>query len=166
MAASTPGPCSIASTSVLSQNPTANTATKPLRLTNTFLLHAHAPMLCGRFWSQLEHAWLAPALGDLSRPALARRRPHGRCNPLPWHIWKARNAKIFDQRDSDPTDIISRVITDINKWSCRCSSSQDTLQATLETLTLKSHLISFHITPLFLWWGYVLSPWYAKDFNM
>ncbi|KAG2626059.1 hypothetical protein PVAP13_3KG286727 [Panicum virgatum] len=38
---------------------------------------------------------------------------------LLWHIWKARNAMIFDHIDSTPRDIIRRVVQDIDAWSCR-----------------------------------------------
>ena len=37
----------------------------------------------------------------------------------PGHIWKARNAMIFDHIDSAPRDIIRRVVQDIDAWSCR-----------------------------------------------
>jgi len=36
-----------------------------------------------------------------------------------WHIWKARNAKIFDHRDSSPTEVLRHISADIDAWSCR-----------------------------------------------
>lgn len=36
-----------------------------------------------------------------------------------WHLWKARNAMIFDHVDSTPTAILIRITKDIDTWSCR-----------------------------------------------
>ena len=36
-----------------------------------------------------------------------------------WHIWKARNAKIFDHRDSSPAEVLRHISADIDAWSCR-----------------------------------------------
>jgi len=35
------------------------------------------------------------------------------------HIWKALNAKIFDHRNSSPTEILRHIAADIDAWSCR-----------------------------------------------
>jgi len=70
MAASTPGPCSIASTSVLSQNPTANTATKTLETDEHILAtcpHAHA------MWALLGHS---SSTLDLHQPWAIFLAPH------------------------------------------------------------------------------------------
>jgi len=36
-----------------------------------------------------------------------------------WHIWKARNANIFDHRNSSPAEILRHIAADIDAWSCR-----------------------------------------------
>ena len=36
-----------------------------------------------------------------------------------WHLWKARNAMIFDHVDSTSTVILIRITKDIDTWSCR-----------------------------------------------
>jgi len=33
-----------------------------------------------------------------------------------WHLWKSRNADIFDQADSSSHDVINRVARDIDSW--------------------------------------------------
>ncbi|KAG2624456.1 hypothetical protein PVAP13_3KG130900 [Panicum virgatum] len=38
---------------------------------------------------------------------------------LLWHIWKARNALIFDKQTSSHTDILRRLIKDMEMWRCR-----------------------------------------------
>ena len=45
-----------------------------------------------------------------------------------WHIWKARNAMIFDHQDSSPSDVLRRVISDIDAWSCRYRKTTAELQ--------------------------------------
>ena len=36
-----------------------------------------------------------------------------------WHLWKSRNAVIFDQADSSSQDVINRVARDIDSWISR-----------------------------------------------
>ncbi|RCV46324.1 hypothetical protein SETIT_9G522400v2, partial [Setaria italica] len=36
-----------------------------------------------------------------------------------WHIWKARNAKIFEQLVLTPQEVIRRAARDVEVWSCR-----------------------------------------------
>ena len=36
-----------------------------------------------------------------------------------WHLWKSRNAVIFDQADSSSQDVINRVSRDIDSWISR-----------------------------------------------
>ena len=45
-----------------------------------------------------------------------------------WHIWKARNAMIFDHKDSSPSDVLRRIISDIDAWSCRYRKTAAELQ--------------------------------------
>jgi len=48
---------------------------------------------------------------------------------LLWHMWKARNAKIFDHVNSSPLDIIRRVLKDMDLWSCRFQRLHQELQS-------------------------------------
>ena len=48
---------------------------------------------------------------------------------LLWHMWKARNAKIFDHVNSSPLDIIRRVLKDMDLWSCRFRRLHQDLQS-------------------------------------
>jgi len=36
-----------------------------------------------------------------------------------WHIWKARNAMIFEHQHHSSSDVLRRVVQDIDSWSCR-----------------------------------------------
>ncbi|KAF8714952.1 hypothetical protein HU200_027493 [Digitaria exilis] len=36
-----------------------------------------------------------------------------------WHIWKGRNALIFDHKLMTATDVLRRVTHDLDAWSCR-----------------------------------------------
>ncbi|KAF8733786.1 hypothetical protein HU200_014633 [Digitaria exilis] len=36
-----------------------------------------------------------------------------------WHIWKARNAVIFDHQTSTPRVVLQRVLHDMDPWRCR-----------------------------------------------
>ncbi|CAN6320028.1 unnamed protein product [Urochloa humidicola] len=38
---------------------------------------------------------------------------------LLWHIWKARNAKIFEKLDLSPSEVLRRAARDLDMWSCR-----------------------------------------------
>ena len=54
---------------------------------------------------------------------------------LLWHMWKARNAKIFDHVNSSPLDIIRRVLKDMDLWSCRFRHLHQDLQSWLASVT-------------------------------
>ena len=41
-----------------------------------------------------------------------------------WHIWKTRNALIFDHQDLSPVDVIHKILKDIDAWSCRYKSCE------------------------------------------
>jgi hypothetical protein len=69
----------------------------------------------------LEHARLCSKPGHYST-ALANINIYGLTltyQIFSWHIWKARNAVIFDHIDSTPSDILRRVVQGIDSWSCR-----------------------------------------------
>lgn len=36
-----------------------------------------------------------------------------------WHVWKARNALIFDQNANSPIALLRKVLHDVDAWSCR-----------------------------------------------
>ncbi|KAG2554580.1 hypothetical protein PVAP13_9KG600601 [Panicum virgatum] len=36
-----------------------------------------------------------------------------------WHLWKCRNAVVFDQNDSGPLDVLTRVDRDMDAWMSR-----------------------------------------------
>ncbi|CAO2039804.1 unnamed protein product [Urochloa humidicola] len=36
-----------------------------------------------------------------------------------WHVWKARNAVVFDHQSLSTTQILHRVVADLEQWSCR-----------------------------------------------
>ena len=36
-----------------------------------------------------------------------------------WHVWKARNAMIFEHQNLSPEDILRRIVNDMDAWSCR-----------------------------------------------
>ncbi|KAF8780974.1 hypothetical protein HU200_000940 [Digitaria exilis] len=36
-----------------------------------------------------------------------------------WHIWKARNTAIFDHHTMTGTEVLHRIISDMDSWSCR-----------------------------------------------
>lgn len=45
-----------------------------------------------------------------------------------WHVWKARNALIFDQKSSTATTTLRRVIDDLDSWSCRLKNLKGQIQ--------------------------------------
>ena len=38
---------------------------------------------------------------------------------LLWNVWKARNDLIFEHQDHSPSEVLRRVVKDIDDWSCR-----------------------------------------------
>nr|CAB3458948.1 unnamed protein product [Digitaria exilis] len=36
-----------------------------------------------------------------------------------WHIWKVRNTAIFDHHTMTGTEVLHRIISDMDSWSCR-----------------------------------------------
>lgn len=55
--------------------------------------------------------------------------------PLLWQLWKARNALIFDQQTSTPTDVIRRTCRDQEYWACRYGRLKPLVHAWREFLT-------------------------------
>ena len=56
-----------------------------------------------------------------------------------WHLWKARNAAIFDNANSNSTDVLCRVARDLDSWASRYKKLQTAAQAWRAWL---SHCIS------------------------
>lgn len=56
-------------------------------------------------------AWLLLALPDEVRTNIFI--------TLFWHVWKARNAKIFEQRILSPHEVLRRVLQDMEDWAPR-----------------------------------------------
>ena len=56
-----------------------------------------------------------------------------------WHLWKARNAAIFDNANLNSTDVLCRVARDLDSWASRYKKLQTAAQAWRAWL---SHCIS------------------------
>ena len=41
-----------------------------------------------------------------------------------WHIWKARNALVFNSVDEDTASVLRGVVKDLNLWACRFGSDK------------------------------------------
>jgi hypothetical protein len=52
-------------------------------------------------------------------PELARRGSGDVFLTILWHIWKARNVRIFDQQTLPPPEVLRRAIKDLDDWSPR-----------------------------------------------
>lgn len=46
-----------------------------------------------------------------------------------WHIWKARNALIFDQKNSTAREVLYRIVDDLDSWSCRYKKHKHELRS-------------------------------------
>jgi len=46
-----------------------------------------------------------------------------------WHIWKARNSLVFERHISSSTDIVRKVLQDLDAWSCRYRKLRSEIQA-------------------------------------
>jgi len=44
-----------------------------------------------------------------------------------WHIWKARNAMIFNTDDLSSAAVLRGVIKDLERWACRFKSNKHLL---------------------------------------
>ncbi|KAF8671333.1 hypothetical protein HU200_050046 [Digitaria exilis] len=67
-----------------------------------------------------------------------------------WQIWKARNALIFDHRNSTSRDVLRCVVADLGAWSCRYKTLESSLLRWQEFLL---HRPSPPLYPL---------PWYGR----
>jgi len=85
----------------------------------------HIFLECSRarqIWHRLDHV---PLTGQLRMPwvlgsgLLLPEQTRPDIMLLLWHIWKARNATIFDHTNMTPSDVLRRIIHDLDIWSCR-----------------------------------------------
>ena len=119
MVGSTPGPTSFTETSSHVRTLAVNIAQVFWKLTHIFVDYPCAQEIWHRLSFTLHDLTLRrPWDFDLSYPLPEAVRVDMMLLIL-WHIWKARNAMIFEHQHHSSSDVLRRVVQDIDSWSCR-----------------------------------------------